>query len=300
MRVKKQYLYALIAAFIWGTAFAAQDVCTDRIGPFAFNALRATVGALALGIFQLVRTQAARRLGTPAPKIGNLRDLLVGGIFSGVLLFFAANLQQSGIADSGGGKAAFITALYIVLVPVFALFIGEKTALSAWIAVPIAAVGLYFLSVKEGLAIATGDLLLIACAVAFALQILVVDRYVECVDGVALSAVQFVVMGALSWIGVAFEDFDLSMVGACLLPILYVGIFSCGVAYTLQILSQKDTNPTVVSLIFSLESVFGMIATAAVVRTFPTPREQIGCVILLAAVLLVQLPSPKRKEKKLP
>ena len=222
----------------------------------------------------------------------------MGGLFSGYFLFCASNLQQFGIGDSGGGKAAFITTLYIVIVPLVGIFFRQKIGSSLLFAVPLAVAGLYFLSIKEDFTIATGDLFLIACALMFTFQILAVTKFVDKTDGIELSFAQFVVMAALSWIGALFEQPTVTAISQCILPVLYVGIFSCGIAYTLQILSQKGTNPTVVSLIFSLEAVFGLAATTLSLGTVPTSREWLGCALLLGAVVLAQLPSPKRKKQE--
>ena len=293
----KQYSCALLAALIWGTAFVAQDLCADLVGPFTFNALRATIGALALGLFLLARGAIRKKVGFIPPK-RDKKALLLGGAISGFFLFAASNLQQSGIGDSGGGKAAFITTLYIVLVPIVGIFFKQHIGITVWCAVPIAAAGLYFLSIKEDFTIATGDLFLIACAVMFTFQIIAVDRFVTKTDGIELSCIQFITMALLSWVGAIFEQPTLDAILACALPILYVGVFSCGIAYTLQILSQKDTNPTVVSLIFSLEAVFGLAATTLILQTVPSSREWIGCALLLGAVVLAQLPAPKGKKEK--
>ena len=293
----KQYACALLAALIWGTAFAAQDLCAEHIGAFTFNALRSTVGALFLGLFLLLRGLLRKKAGVTPPK-RNRKALLWGGFLSGFFLFGAANLQQFGIEDSGGGKAAFITTLYIVLVPIVGIFFRRKVGLSVWCAVPIATAGLYFLSIKENFTVAAGDLFLIACAVMFTFQILAVDRVVDKVDGIELSLVQFVTMAALSWVGAIFEKPTAEGISLCVLPILYVGIFSCGIAYTLQIISQKGTNPTVVSLIFSLEAVFGLAATTLLIHSVPSPREWVGCALLLGAVVLAQIPFPTLKKKR--
>jgi len=292
----RQYLLALLAALIWGTAFVAQDLCSGHIGPFTFNAIRSAVGVAFLGLFLLIRGGLRKKLHYTPPK-RNLKALITGGVISGAFLFAASNLQQFGIGDSGGGKAAFITTLYIVLVPIVGLFFKQKVAATVWIAVPIAAAGLWFLSIKEDFTVAVGDLFLIACAVMFTFQIIAVDRFVDKTDGIELSFVQFITMSLLSWIGAIFEAPDGAAILECALPLLYVGVFSCGIAYTLQIVSQKGTNPTVISLIFSLEAVFGLGATTILLNALPTPREWLGCALLLGAVVLAQLPAPKGKKK---
>lgn len=293
----KQYACALLAALIWGTAFAAQDLCAGKVGPFTFNALRASVGMIFLGIFLLIRDLIRKKVNYQTPK-RNRKALWMGGLLSGLFLSAATNLQQFGIGDSGGGKAAFITTLYIVLVPISGLFLKKKPPLTVWAGVAVAAAGLYFLSIKDDFTIATGDLFLMACAVMFTFQILLLDHYAQKADGIELSFIQFVAMTATSAAGAVFESTDLSAVLSCIWPILYVGVFSCGIAYTLQIISQKGTNPTVVSLLFSVESVFGLAATALLLGKIPTPREWLGCALMLGAVALAQLPARRKKAKK--
>ena len=292
----KQYSCALIAALLWGTAFVAQDLCAGKIGAFTFNALRAAIGVAFLGIFLIVRRSAVKKSGHPEEK-RSWKDLLSGGFLSGLFLFGASNLQQFGIEGSGGGKAAFITTLYIILVPIFGLFLKKKPPATIWGAVVIATAGLYFLSVKENFTVAAGDLFLMACAVMFTLQILVLDRYAQKTDGIELSFVQFITMSWLSGLCALFEQPSAEAILSCTGPLLYMGIFSCGIAYTLQIVSQKGTNPTVVSLLFSLEAVFGLGATTLILKTVPTPREWLGSGLLLGAVVLAQLPAPRKKKR---
>lgn len=297
----KQNSCALLAALIWGTAFVAQDVCSGKIEAFTFNALRCMIGVAALGIFLLIRTALRKAKVTYTPTSNKYKKTLwVGGLICGVFLCAAMNLQQTGVAESGGGKAAFITTLYIVLVPILGLFFHKKASLTLWIGVAAAVVGLYFLCIKEDFTISAGDLYLIGCAVAFTFQIMAVDYYSQKVDGIELSFIQFIFVALFSGMGaVIFEAPQITDILSCALPILYVGIFACGIAYTLQIVAQKDANATVISLIFAIESVFGMMAQALILQKFPSTRELIGCVILLAAVIIAQLPMPARKKTSL-
>ena len=201
------------------------------------------------------------------------------------------------MAGTDAGKAGFITALYVVLVPVFGLFFKRKVSLPTWIAVVLSVVALYLLCIKGDFSLAPGDLLVLVCAVCFAVHILVIDHFTAYCDGVKLSCLQFLFAGIISTICMfIFEDVDFAAILSCALPLLYVGIFSCGVGYTLQILAQKDSNPTVVTILLSLESVFAVIAGAIILKQQMTVREYIGCAIMFAAVILAQIQFPARQK----
>ena len=205
-------------------------------------------------------------------------------------------LQQAGItAGTDAGKAGFLTALYVVLVPVFGLFFRRKVSLPVWIAVVLSVVSLYLLCIKGSFRLAAGDLLVLVCAVCFAVHILVIDHFGATCDGVKLSCVQFLFAGLWSAVCIPFfEQVDISALLSCALPLLYVGVFSCGVGYTLQILAQKDSNPTVVTILLSLESVFAVIAGAIILHQHMTPREYLGCALMFLAVVLAQIPLPAK------
>ena len=292
----RQNVLPVLAALIWGTAFVAQSVSTDHVGPFTFNMARSAVAFLFLLVLCLVRRTVQQRKGTAsaaAPR--SRRALAMGGICCGAALTVASFLQQKGLETTTSGKAGFITALYIVIVPLLGLFLKKKAPGAIWVSVVLAVAGLYCLCVTEGFSIAAGDFYILLCAVCFSVHILVIDRFSGAVDGVALSCVQFLVVTVLSGIGMlATETFIWSSILRCIGPILYVGLFSSGVAYTLQILAQKDSNPTVVSLLLSLESVFATLAGAVILKDSMSGREIFGCVLMLAAVVLAQLP---HKEK---
>lgn len=295
----KQNSLALIAALIWGTAFVAQDLCAGFISPFAFNALRSGVAVVVLGIFLLIRRGVQKKKGTYRKE--NRKALWLGGLLCGFFLALAANLQQFGItADSGAGKAGFLTAMYVVLVPIIGLFLGKKNGITVWIGVALMAVGMYFLCVKGDFSIAPADLFLIACSVAFALQVIAVDYFAQKVDGIALSWVQFLFVMLFSAVFALIFDRSFSFQGvfSCLLPLLYVGVLSNGIAYTLQNVAQKDANPTVVSLIFSLESIFSVAAGAILLQEVLSFREYVGCALMLVAVVLSQIPVPSLGKKK--
>ncbi|MBQ0038490.1 MAG: DMT family transporter [Clostridiales bacterium] len=295
----RQILFPLLAALIWGTAFVAQSISTDYIEPMTFNAIRSVVAfvvlLLILRLFR--RVQAAKSPSTPLPSLGTRRDLILASLCCGAALALASNLQQAGIAYTSVGKAGFITALYIVLVPVFGLFFKKKVALPIWISVLLAVGGLYCLCISEHFTITRGDFLVLLCSVLFAVHILLIDHFTQKVNGIALSCGQFLVAAILSGIGMLiFEHPSLSAILTCVGPILYVGIFSSGVAYTLQILAQKDGNPTVVCLLLSMESVFSTLSGAIILHEVLSGREYFGCVLMLTAVILSQIPFPTRRK----
>lgn len=285
----------LLTALIWGTAFAAQRIAGQYIGAFTFNAVRFLIGAATLLPVLAVSVRRSRRMGRPVDLGG--RKLVVGGVLCGVALFLAGNLQQFGIEETTAGKAGFITALYIVLVPIFSIPLKKRPGLATWIGTAVALAGMYLLCMKEGFTVSTGDLYVLCCAVCFAVQILLIDHYSPVVNGVALSCVQFVVAGTLGLIpALLLESPTVSAVLAAWQPILFVGILSCGVAYTLQILAQRHVPAPVASLIMSLESVFAALAGVLLLHETMSGREVIGCALMLAAVLLVQLWRPGQRK----
>lgn len=296
-----------LAAFIWGTAFVAQSLGMEHIGPCAFNGARSFVGCLVLlpVIAAGKRLRAAGRgqggkaplqgFGDSVPKV-----LWRGGAACGVLLAGASLLQQASLQYTTAGKAGFLTSLYIVIVPVLGIFLGRRANGKIWAAVALALVGAYLLSVAsgdEGFSIGMGEILLLLCAVIFSLHIMVIDRVAPQVDGVQLSCIQFLVAGLVSVIAALFlerDSFTLSGLLASWGPLLYVGVLSSGVAYTLQIVGQKGLNPAVASLIMSLESVFAAISGWLVLGQPLSPREMAGCALVFAGVVLAQLPGRKR------
>lgn len=292
----RQVVLPLITAFIWGSSFVSQSLGADHLGFFSFNALRAVPAALSLALLLFVMQRIHPRGKYSAEE---KRALLRGGVVCGVFLTLGTNLQQLGIESTSAGKAGFITALYIVLVPVFSVFLGRKPRRVIWLCVLIAVAGLYFLCFDSGEAMAfnRGDLFVFLCAFAFTGQMLAVEHYVKTVDGIALSCVQFVVVAVLSALGalLAGEQTTLSAVTTCLPHLLYVGVLSSGVGYTLQILAQKDGDTTVVSLLLSLESFFAVVSGAVILHERMSGREYFGCALMLAAVLLSQLPGKSAK-----
>ncbi len=290
-------IFPIAAAFIWGSAFVAQSVSADLVGPFAFNAARSIIAFVALAIISLVLDKSKKVrsfIESGATEKGSKKELYVGGILCGVVLSTAAALQQAGLSETSAGKAGFITALYIVLVPILSLLLGRKVRLSIIISIVIATVGLYFLCITESFSIAKSDLLVLLCAFCFAVHILVIDHFTQKVDGVKLSCIQFFVMAVISTVlALIFETINFANILQCIWPILYVGFFSSAIAYTLQILSQKGNNPTVVSLLLSLESVFAAIMGAIILGDTFTAREFGGCILMFGAVIISQLPARK-------
>lgn len=283
-------LLLLLTATIWGVAFVAQSVSMDYIGGFTFNAVRNIIGAIALlpVIWGLGKTRSASEQ-TPSDR----KTLITGGICCGILLCLASNFQQFGIKYTTVGKAGFITACYIIIVPVIGIFLKKKCSPFIWIAVILSLCGLYLLCLTpgEGFAIGKGELLVLICAVLFSLHILVIDHFSPLVDGVKMSCIQFLVCGILSGLpALLFESPDLAGILAAKVPILYAGVMSCGVAYTLQIVGQKNMNPTVASLILSLESCISVIAGWLILGQNLSSREIFGCVLMFGAIILAQLP----------
>ena len=286
----RQNILPTLAALIWGTAFAAQSVCAQYIPPFVFNALRGIIAFVFLFAFCLIVDGRKKKNGTQTDKT-DWKKLILGGLVCGGLLAIASNLQQAGIAGSSAGKAGFITALYMVLVPVFGLFLKKKPSVQVWAGVLLAVAGLYLLCINGEFILESSDIYLLCCAVVFALQLLSTEYFGRFVDGVKLSCAQFLVVAILSGLlSLLTETVSLQGIMECIWPLLYVAVFSSGVAYTLQILSLKGTDTTVVTLLLSLESVFAVLAGAVFLGDRLSLREYLGCVLMLGAVILAQIP----------
>ncbi len=297
-----------ITAIIWGVAFVAQTSGGDAVGPFSFNGVRFLIGSVVLlpVIFILDKTGKSER--KPVTK-KDKKMLWIGGGFVGLALFFAANAQQLGInLGAQVSKAGFLTALYILMVPILGLFIKKKCGWNIWLGVGISLVGMYFLCIKDSFGFQLMDILLIASAFLFSIQILLIDYYSPMTDPIRLSSIEFFVCGALSFIP-AFI-FDLPKQGGlspwlmafgtwdAWIPILYAGVFSSGIAYTLQVVAQPGLNPTVASLIMSFEAVFGTLAGWLILKQTLTAREIIGCILMFIAIVIAQIPFQKKVQKK--
>ena len=291
----RQVVLPILAAAIWGSAFVFQNLVSDTIGAFTFNACRAIIATIFLFLLYqgICRQRKVQGTFVPQPR----KQLLLGGLACGLCLSVATNLQQIGIADTSAGKAGFITAMYMVLVPIFGLFLKKRVSPIVWFSVVLASVGLYFLSIQGGFTLTSGDFYIMLCAIVFALHILFIDHYTQYVDGIALSCAQFAVTSVVSLLVAAFTEVGCwGNIMDSIWPILYVGIFSSGVAYTLQIVAQKGSNPTVVSLLLSLESVFAVISGALILHERLSARELLGCGLIMIAVVLTQLPQKNPKQ----
>jgi len=296
MKNIKGSLLLLLTAIIWGTSFVSQKLGMNYIEPFTFGASRFLLGALTLIPVILLFDKINSKKNDSEKSINtsfNNKDLIVGGILCGCALFLGASFQQFGIVHTTAGKAGFITALYMVLVPIIGIFMGKKTDLYTWIGVVIAVIGLYLLSIKEGFSIGKGDAIVLMGTIFWAVHIITVDRFVSKVDGVKLSCIQFLTAGTLSLIASFIaEEPRISEIIDCAGPILYSAILSVGVAYTLQIIGQKYTNPTLASILMSLESVFSAISGAIYLKESMLAREIFGCVLVFIAVIIAQI-NPK-------
>ena len=287
----------LFATLIWGTAFIAQSVGMDLIGPFTFQTIRC-----GLAILFLIPATLILEIGkcTPEESVRKWKDpvLWKSGIICGGALFIAQSLQQVGLIYTDAGKAGFITAMYIVLVPILGLFFKQKPPRTAVFSVVLAVIGLYLLSCLGVTQINIGDLFLIGCALAFAVQITCIDRLAGNLDGLRLNCIQAIVVTSLSLPCMLFtETVDVSNILACWLPLCYAGILSMGVAYSLQIIGQKDLEPTTASLIMSMESVVAALAGWLILKETMTGWELLGCGLVFSAVIISQLPEKSSKKE---
>lgn len=293
----KGSLILLLTATIWGIAFVAQSAGMDYIGAFTFNSIRSIMGGIVL--IPVVLMLNKREKKNASEDKGKLKTLFIGGTACGVLLCIATNLQQLALKTAQVGKAGFLTALYIVLVPVVGLFMKRKVGKNVAVAVVLAVAGLYLLCLN-GREFIPGkeDILLLLCALVFTFHILVIDYFAPKVNCVAMSCIQFFVCGILSAIPMLmFEEIRLQSVLDAAIPLLYAGVMSCGVAYTLQMVGQKNMNPTVASMILSLESVVSVLAGLIILNEVLSGREIAGCVLMFAAIILSQLPQKNKGDK---
>lgn len=300
----------LVVACIWGFAFVAQKVGNEYIGPFTFNGIRFLLGSISLlpliFAFSFLNKQKKKEQRIEEQKNEKKVDLkdtekhnspkyvLTAGLICGAILFTGASLQQIGINYTTAGKAAFVTGMYIVLVPIFGLFIKKRVGLFAAIGAVVAIIGLFFLCIGEEFTISKGDWLQLVGAVFWALHILVIDHFSKKVDALKLSSLQFAVCGALSLIvAVATETISMSAIMQAATPILYGGFCSVGIAYTLQVFAQKNANPGHAAIIMSTESLFAVIGGALILNEVLLERQILGCILMLAGMLLSQLQSFK-------
>lgn len=306
--------FLFLTAMIWGAAFVAQSVSMDYIGPFTFICLPSVIGGLFLIPVIIVLDGIRKKSQNESADVVNSenilhieteekqrlswknKQLIEGGIVCGIFLFFANCFQQTGIQYTTVGKAGFITTFYIIIVPLIGLFFKKYCGILTWIGVVVALAGLYFLCITQKLTIQRGDALILCCSVLYAGQILAIDHYNPFVDGVKMSCIQFLTGGILGAVFMLlFENPSIAMILSAAGPILYTGIMSTGVGYTLQIVGQKGLNPTVAALILSLESVFSALSGYLFLHQVLTTRELIGCALMFIAIVLAQLPDIRRK-----
>ena len=296
MKNKKAFgsIILLITSIIWGLAFVFQRTGMDKIEPITFNAVRMATGAIFLGIVILLLN--VKRKNTSRASTENNRKTIIGGLCCGAFLTAASLAQQIGMVYTSAGKAGFITAMYILFVPIinFVIF-KKKAAIKVWVAVLIGILGMYMLCVKESFTFAPGDVMILACAIIFSGHILCVDYFTQFCNPIKLSAIQFATAAVVSTVfAFIFESPTIEKIISAAIPILYCGILSGGVGYTLQMVGQKDTDPAIASLIMSLESVFALIAGVLLLGETMTFTEIAGCVVMFAAIVLAQLPEKKK------
>ncbi|MDD6492093.1 MAG: DMT family transporter [Firmicutes bacterium] len=290
----KSSILLFLAASIWGVAFVAQSVGMDYMGPFSFMGARSLMGFVVLLPMVYFRRKRDREKNV---KRAGLKITLIGGFCCGLALCAASLFQQFGILYTTVGKAGFITTLYIIIVPIMGIFLGKRVSGKVWAGALIAAFGMYLLCMSERLALGRGDTLVFICAVLFSVHILVIDYFSPKADGVELSCIQFLTAGVISSvIALIVEKPELSNFIDGIIPLAYAGIMSSGVAYTLQIVGQKDMDPTIASLILSMESVVSMLAGWVILGQALSGRELMGCALVFGAVILVQLPDRKGAE----
>ncbi len=287
-------LLLTLTAIIWGAAFVAQSVGMDYVGPFTYQFSRNVIAGLVL--LPIIKIFGKQQSGEPAEGKKSGKALAVGGICCGAALFVASSFQQIGIKYTTVGNAGFITSLYMIIVPVIGIFLGRKPSKKIWLSVAMAVVGMFFLCMSGESGLSLGDLLVLCCALGFSVHILVIDRFSPMVNGIKMSCIQFWVCAAMSAVFMLiFEKPDIKSIVSAWAPILYAGALSSGAGYTLQIIAQKDINPTVASLICSLESVFSVLFGWVLLGQALSGRKLFGCALVFAGVILTQLPGRPEK-----
>lgn len=284
----KSNILLLITAAIWGFAFVAQRAGMEYVGPFTFNAIRFALGGLSLSLLMNVN----RKREFDEQKYPRFKDtyFIYGGLVAGVILFLGSTFQQIGIVYTTAGKAGFITGLYIIIVPIFGLAIKQKTSLSTWIGAIIAVAGLYLLSVKEGFSIGLGDLLVLISSFFWAIHVLLIGFISPKTESIQLAFLQFSVCSLLSMIAAVFtESPSLQNIIDAAVPILYAGICSVGIAYTLQIIAQREAHPARAAIIMSLEAVFALIGGWIILNEMIPLKGLFGCTFMLAGTLVSQI-----------
>lgn len=290
----------LMTSLIWGTAFVAQSEGMNYVGPFTYNAMRTLLGGIVLIPVIMLFRFLDRKSGSGKSEY-SLKNTVAGGICCGAVLFIASSLQQAGIVYTTAGKAGFVTALYIVIVPVIGIFLHRKMPIKMWLFIAVALAGFWLLCIKDNFSISSGDMLVFIGAVFFAVHIIVIDHFNKMeTDGVLMSCIQFFTAGLLMLICMfIFEKPVISDICDAGGTILYAGIMSCGAAYTLQILGQKYTNPTLATLLMSLESVFAALSGWLILNERLSAKEFFGCVLIFAAVILAQLAGTDKQQTEM-
>ncbi|MGN0629405.1 MAG: DMT family transporter [Oscillospiraceae bacterium] len=291
-------LLLMITALIWGCAFVAQSAGMDYVKPITFNGIRCIIAGIVLIPAVFIFDTIKKKNGTYKKMTqSDKKTLLIGGICCGLAVFAATTIQQYGIAQTTVGKAGFISVLYVLIVPFLGLIFKRKPPKLIWFCSFLAIAGLYFLCMNESLSINQGDFVVFIGAIGYAIHIMVVDHFAPKTDGVKLSCLQFIVAGTISFFAMLIVDKpSLSSILDAWLPLLYAGALSGGLGYTLQIIGQKWTEPSVASIIMSLESVFAVIAGAVLLNQIPTAREIFGCVLMFAAIVIIQISENPRKK----
>ncbi len=290
-----------ITAFIWGTSFVAQSDAMDHIGPLTMNGVRSLLATVFLlptvFIFDKIKGQKPTLLGTTSKE--DKKYSLIAGLICGVLITLASTIQQIGIKDTTVGKAGFLTTLYVVFTPIFAFFVGRKVSWNGWFAAGLTLVGMFFICIEKNEPLNLGDLLIIVSSIFFGIQMVAVDRFVVRVDAIRLSLMQFIVCSSVCLIGAfIFEEVRIDTILKAAWPIVYAGVFSAGIGYTLQIVAQKWVAPNIAPLIMSLESVFALFAGAILKHEKMRDLVYVGCLLVFAGIILAQINFSKKKDKE--
>jgi drug/metabolite transporter (DMT)-like permease len=285
-------LILLLAAVIWGFAFVAQRIGMDYVGPYTFNGVRFALGTIILLPFLIFRSGNREMVHAKHPS--ERRNIVIGSLMTGLFLFGGVAFQQVGLQSTTAGKAGFITGLYVVLVPIVALFFGHRSTIHIWIGAVLSLAGLYFLSITSGFQIDPGDKLVMVCAVLFTFHVLFIAWLSPLMDSFLLAVIQFAICALLNLVvAFAIEPVNLDSIMKAWLPIAYGGIMSVGIAYTLQVIAQKTAHPGYASIILSLEAVFAVVGGWLILHEQLTGRMLVGCALMLTGMVLAQLNSAR-------
>lgn len=288
----KADILLILTALIWGLAFVAQRKGAEHLGAMSFNGIRFIIGSISL--MPLIAYRNKRH--NPETREFDLKKGVLMGSLAGVILFIAASLQQMGVAHTTAGKAGFITALYMVIVPILGIPLKQKTNMNTWIGIGLAVIGMYLLSINGSMSISKGDLLVLMGSFFWAVHILIIDSFTKKMDSICLSSIQFAVCGILSMVtALFFEDITFAAVRAAMVPILYGGVLSVGVAYTLQAVAQKSAKPSHAAIFLSLESVFAFLGGAVILNEMLMVKEVLGCILIFVAIIITQIKPKKIK-----